>query len=106
MPKFRKKPVVIEARIATQDNYKELEEWGGYNPASRLYNTIPIYRINPIGNNKNGKFVPIGYNIRTIDSVAFAEIGDWIIKGTQGEFYPCKPDIFKETYEPVEDGDA
>jgi hypothetical protein len=30
-----------------------------------------------------------------------AQIGDWIIKGIQGEFYPCKPDIFKATYEPM-----
>ena len=65
--------------------------------------TMPTNRINPMGNNENGEFVPIGYNIHTLDSVAFAEIGDWIIKGTQGEFYPCKPDIFAQTYESVEE---
>jgi hypothetical protein len=31
-----------------------------------------------------------------------ADLGDWIIRGVQGEFYPCKPDIFAATYEPVE----
>jgi len=44
-------------------------------------------------------------NILTLDSVAVASIGDWIVKGTRGEFYPCKPDIFWATYEPVEEGD-
>jgi hypothetical protein len=40
-------------------------------------------------------------NITTLEGVMKAEIGDWIIKGVQGEFYPCKPDIFDATYEVV-----
>lgn len=39
--------------------------------------------------------------IATIDSVAYAEPGDWVIRGTKGELYPCKPDIFEATYEEV-----
>jgi hypothetical protein len=35
-----------------------------------------------------------------------ASPGDWIIRGVKGEFYPCKPDIFEATYEPVADGDS
>lgn len=40
--------------------------------------------------------------IRTLEGDMRAEYGDWIIRGVQGEFYPCKPDIFERTYEPVE----
>lgn len=41
--------------------------------------------------------------IETLEGTMFANIGDYIIKGVQGEFYPCKPDIFESTYELVED---
>lgn len=39
--------------------------------------------------------------VRTREGTMRADVGDWIIKGIQGEFYPCKPDIFEATYEPV-----
>lgn len=42
-----------------------------------------------------------GY-IETLEGKKHVMAGDWIIKGVQGEFYPCKPDIFLETYEPVD----
>lgn len=41
--------------------------------------------------------------IRTLEGNHLCNIGDYIIKGVQGEFYPCKPDIFEETYEVVDD---
>lgn len=41
--------------------------------------------------------------IRTLEGDMVAMHGDWIIRGVQGELYPCKPDIFEQTYEPVED---
>lgn len=40
--------------------------------------------------------------IATLEGEMLANIGDWIIKGVKGEIYPCKPDIFEATYEPVE----
>lgn len=40
--------------------------------------------------------------IETLEGVMKANIGDWIITGVNGEKYPCKPDIFAKTYEPVE----
>lgn len=40
--------------------------------------------------------------IKTLEGVMTANLGDWIIKGLSGEFYPCKPDIFEKTYEAVE----
>lgn len=42
-----------------------------------------------------------GLKIKTLEGWMNASIGDYIIKGVQGEFYPCKPDIFKQTYNPV-----
>ena len=41
--------------------------------------------------------------IATLEGPLLARVGDWIITGVKGERYPCKPDIFEATYEPVED---
>ena len=41
------------------------------------------------------------YPIQTLEGVIYASPGDWVIKGVNGEFYPCKPDIFDKTYEAV-----
>ena len=41
--------------------------------------------------------------INTLEGTMYAKVGDWIIRGVKGEFYPCKPDIFEATYEPVDD---
>ena len=41
--------------------------------------------------------------IRTLEGTMRADMGDWIITGVNGERYPCKPDIFAATYEPVEE---
>ena len=82
MKQFRKKPVVIEACQLTQDNQLELMEWIG------------------IENRKT--FWPDGeIDIVTLEGTMRAHPGDWIIKGVKGEFYPCKADIFKATYDEV-----
>lgn len=47
-----------------------------------------------------------GLSIRTLEGTMLASPGDWIIKGVQGEFYPCKPDIFEQTYDPYETGES
>lgn len=80
MGKYRKKPVVIEALQFTLDNYKECEEFLE-------------------GNHDNTLNYP---NIKTLEGTMRVSLHDYIIKGVQGEFYPCKPDIFKQTYEEVE----
>ena len=91
MPLFRKKPVTIEARqlVAGIDlpGMDALVGWinaDGQPGQSRAYHAgaTPIY-------------------IRTLEGMMRAEIGDWIIKGIKGEFYPCKNDIFLATYEAV-----
>ena len=62
---------------------------------------MPYFRKKPIvvhaEQNATGRPLPI----ETLEGVMVAEPGDWIITGVQGERYPCKPDIFELTYEPV-----
>ena len=78
MPMFMKKPLVIEARQYTENNSKEITEWcTGYIDASN--NLI----------------------ITTLEGPMRSCVGDWIIKGVRGEFYPCRENIFYETYEEV-----
>jgi len=80
---FRKKPVVIDAVQWTGKNTGLVAEFVG---------------------GKVDKYLD-GLHIATLEdsdkAKHFASIGDWIIKGIQGEFYPCKPDIFEQTYEEV-----
>ncbi len=80
MPKFRKKPVVIEARqvpVGGNTTDPSLAEWCGGSASSDHV------------------------LIKTLEGTMCADVGDWIIKGVKGEFYPCKPDIFEATYEPA-----
>lgn len=87
MPKFRKKPVEIEAVRFTGINerlHSELDRFVGAKLEVREY--------------KNALCLVIP----TLEGEHIATPGDWIIKGIKGECYPCKPDIFTETYEPVE----
>lgn len=87
MKKYRKKPVVVEAVYLTANNYPEVVLWcnEGLHPTS---NAIAIW---------DGFCM----RIRTLEGDMIAIFGDWIIKGINGEFYPCKPDIFEKTYDPV-----
>jgi len=78
--KYRKRPVIIEAIKWDGDNWDELEKWCPYGLSCL-----------------NGRDIVID----TLEGRMTANIGDWIIKGIKGEFYPCKPDIFNLTYEPV-----
>ena len=94
--KFRKKPVVIEAIKWTVKNHRE------------TFNFIDSKKldspIEPSGENFyiDHSKVNGGLVIKTLEGEHIASIGDWIIKGVSGEYYPCKPDIFEQTYEAVE----
>lgn len=80
--KYRKKPVVIEAVQWTGENFDEVYEF----------------------TNKTCLWVGGELIIETLEGDHLARVGDYIIKGVKGEFYPCKPDIFEQTYEPVTGG--
>ncbi len=81
--KYRKKPVVIEAVQWTEDTADEL---GEFCPAAK------------IDGGADGSL-----KIVTLEGTMRVDPGDWVIKGVQGEFYPCKPDIFEATYDKVDD---
>ncbi len=76
MPKFRKKPVVIEAWQFDGTNF----------PACYPF----VWAEGEL-------------KIGTLEGDMLVSPGDWVITGVKGEMYPCKPDIFEATYEPVED---
>lgn len=89
--KYRKKPVVIEAIQFTGDNWREVADWiNNINPEQ--YTTLHFA--------KNGRIT--GIIIKTPEGEMLTSIGDYVIKGINGEFYPCKPDIFEKTYECIE----
>lgn len=86
MPKFRKKPVEIEARQWVDGNGYQIVGWmKDHDAHAQLIRDEPTV-----------------ITIDTLEGVMTAQHGDWIIRGVQGEFYPCKPDIFEATYEAVE----
>ena len=91
MGMYRKKPVVIEAHRIGDDGWPDAI-WEGVNE-----NKI-ILHLDTVGHPTR----VVGHvEIATLEGVMRGDVGDWIIKGVQGEFYPCKPDIFAATYEEV-----
>ena len=84
MNQYVKKPVVIEAVQITDATFDDPHP----NP-THIKGVVydPIKRI---------------VEIHTLEGTMTAQVGDWIIKGIQGELYPCKPDIFEQTYESIE----
>lgn len=82
MPKFRKKPVVIEAYQLPPEGEAASEE------------LIEFLAEGDVQSDYDG-----GVAINTREGVMRGDPGDWIIKGVKGEYYPCKPDIFDVTYE-------
>ena len=91
--RFRKKPVEIEAMQVPLllvernmlDKREQLDDWLLANSGDR--------KVRYVGDN---------VEIETLEGTMTAQPGDWIIKGVAGELYPCKPDIFAQTYEPAE----
>ena len=89
MPKFRKKPVVIEAFQLPMKGSDVSED---FEDALITFLRSAKRKIETSHQ---------GILIHTSEGVMRADPGDWIIKGVAGEFYPCKPDIFEKTYESV-----
>lgn len=93
--KYRKKPVVIEALQVSDsphlDGDLRIAQIAGWMTGNG-FGTFYVH----------GERRPFGIAIRTLEGEMVASPGDFIIRGVQGEFYPCKPDIFEATYEPAE----
>jgi hypothetical protein len=92
--KFRKKPVVIEAV-----QYTRRFDWPEWFHEAVSNTTVTTHNT--------GKFqdwtAPCYAEIKTLEGVMRVSENDWIIKGVKGELYPCKDEIFKMTYEPVDE---
>ncbi len=95
--KATKKPVTIEAIQLTEHNILQVLQ----------FMEEPVDLSTRLATERFEEYKDIvrfrgGINLKTLESngeTQVADIGDYIIKGVQGEFYPCKPDIFKETYD-------
>lgn len=85
--KYRKKPVEIEA-IQFEDNSDRICEIAEFMGGD--------LRVNY--EDKDNPYIPI----ETLEGTMKASVGDYIIKGVKGEFYPCREDIFEQTYEKVD----
>jgi hypothetical protein len=84
--KYRKKPVVIEAI-----------QWNGSNHVE----VAKFIKGEELKDNDILLLPGVSMFIETLEGTLRAKVNDWIIKGIKGEFYPCKPDIFEATYDPV-----
>jgi hypothetical protein len=94
--KYRKKPVVIDAVQWTGQNHREMYDFLERKPDSYIEAFGKNFYI-------NHDKVKGGLIIKTLEGEHLASIGDYIIRGVNGEFYPCKPDIFEKTYERVDE---
>lgn len=105
MGAYRKKPVTIEARQFTGSNAAEIQVWApalDTNALAWSYEHGAYLKMDGSpAHTSTGGMHPNCLIIMTLEGDMLASPGDWIIKGVQGEFYPCKPDIFEATYEPV-----
>lgn len=81
--KYRKKAVNVEARQLNLANIEQIAEW-----------------CNGFVRRREDNFEP-SIQIMSLEGVTTARLNDWVIKGVAGEFYPCRDDIFKLTYEEV-----
>ena len=116
MPLFTKKPVTVEARQfwgggaglkggPTPDSTSHthaIYQWierntlGSFEPLDVIEGRKPWPASGVTIDPRDGRMV-----IATLEGGHWVNLGDWIIRGVQGEFYPCNPDIFEATYEPV-----
>lgn len=91
MGMYRKRPVQVEARQWTGWNTSDVVDWiiGAGTRTARWHEETA----------GDAQFLAID----TLEGTMRADVGDWIIAGVAGEFYPCKPEIFAATYEEVTD---
>ena len=94
MPSFRKRPVIVEAM-----QVPDINQYAGYFLAwaDIVGLDTDIDPGRPVRGSERGC-----YFIQTPEGLRTASPGDWIIQDVKGELYSCKPDIFEQTYEPVE----
>jgi hypothetical protein len=106
--KYRKKPVVIEAMQLSGDTVEWMNAYhwiedntdGSFEPLDVIEGRKPYPASGVSIDPRDGRLI-----ISTLEGLHWADPGDYIIRGLQGEFYPCKPDIFEASYEAVDEND-
>lgn len=104
--KYRKRPVEIEAMRLQGDasNAMSVYWWvenntlGSFEPLDVIEGRKPYPESGVSIDPRDGRMI-----ISTLEGLHWVDLGDYVIKGVKGEFYPCKPDIFEMTYEEVSD---
>ena len=89
--RYRKKPVIIDAIQWTGHNFQKVLKFVEETEFENARKILAFHQNH--------------LHIQTLEGTHLANEGDWIIRGVHQEYYPCKPDIFEETYERVEEGD-
>jgi len=79
--RYQKKPIEVEVMQFTEETKDQVFNWVTCNKSAGFTDGYPVLII------------------QTLEGPMTARLNDYIIKGVQGEFYPCKPDVFEQTYE-------
>lgn len=93
---YRKRPVTIEAWQLTKENYNK-----GIPDFIKENSNVSIEAV--VEDNKASVILSVSGSVKTLEGTMFISENDYIIKGVEGEIYPCKPDIFEKTYDLVEE---
>lgn len=98
--KYTKKPITIEAMLfdGTRECGTEIMKWISESRVASPTLSAGFSELTEYTSWVGGGYVDWKFEIETLEGTLTAEPGDYIIKGTKGEFYPCKPDIFQQTY--------
>lgn len=104
MPKYRKKPIVVDAYQVVEPekllmNIDKIPDW--LRQEIEKGNLGNIYLL--VSRHVGDKYAKVTVNVVTLEGTMKVSPGDYIIKGVNGEFYPCKPDIFEKSYDPVDE---
>lgn len=91
--RYRKKPVEIDA-VLNDGTWSTVIHWLDQIAGGMI--AVPVGHCPPVTRNPDGSL-----NIETLEGTMRADVGDYVICGVRGELYPCKPDIFDQTYEAV-----
>ena len=102
---FRKKPVMIEAvKMGGIEWFDDLQFAVQFDESDALPKWLRDALLDEVISASENDFEHL--SIQTLEGVMLVSPGDWIIRGVKGEIYPCKPDIFAMTYDPVDEQDV
>jgi hypothetical protein len=105
MPKFRKRPDEVEARqfLGGPEEAGPIIGWVLMHDGAARYHEERREGIAPHRPDDINEIIePEHISIDTLSGTQWVTPGDWVVRGTMGDFYPCKPGIFASTFDPIE----